>query len=58
MTVTAKDYMSTTTAVATVGTTFGDVFSAVEVSGACSAFAGAAMYFYVVDEVGISHLMK
>jgi hypothetical protein len=53
--VTAEDDMPTAASVAAVGTTIGIIFYTAHVCASASAFARAAVYFYIVDEIGFSH---
>ena len=53
----AKDDMSSSSAVAAIGSAFGHIFRTVEVHATWSAFARAAVDLYIIDKRGRCHVL-
>lgn len=56
MGIASEYYMPTPTSVTSVRAPFGYIFGTVEMSRSGSALAGTAQHFYIIYEVGISHM--
>lgn len=56
MGIASEYYMPSATSVTSVRTPFGDIFGTMEMSRTGSAFTGSAQHFYIIYEVGISHM--
>jgi len=50
-------YAASVTSVASVGASVWVVFHVAQVHRAASAFSGAAIYFYVIYEIGFCHIL-
>jgi len=55
--VSAKDYVTSSSSVTTVGAAIGYVFFTPHVRGASAALTGTAIDFYVVNEIRFSHIL-
>lgn len=55
MTVTAQDYVTSTTSVAAVGTTLGDVFGSMVMTASGTTLATTAKYLYVINKIRVCH---
>jgi hypothetical protein len=56
--VASKIHASSTSAITTIRTAIGLIFHVAKVHGSSATLTRAAIYFYVVDEIRVSHIKK